>query len=84
MKFALPMHIVRVSLHHGLTMTETVRRALLRAGTLHEYLDTVVLIARLRVVKPWTDDDFNALTIACRTRNALVTEALAKYREDAA
>lgn len=65
-------------------MSEKIRAALVRAGTLEEYQATVVLIARLRARKPWTDDDFNALTIACRKRHVLVAEALAQYREDAA
>lgn len=59
-------------------MSDAVRAALIRAGTYEEYLDLVVQIARLRVVKPWTDDVFNQLTIACRRRNALEREALAK------
>ena len=65
-------------------MSDAIRRALIRAGTYQDYLETVVLIARLRVVKPWTDDNFNALLAACQKRNTLVAEALAKHREDAA
>lgn len=59
-------------------MSEQIRRALTRAGTLHEYQALVVQIARLRGKLPWTDDDFNALVIACRNRNALEAEALAQ------
>lgn len=59
-------------------MSDAVRRALTRAGTYQEFLELQVEILRLRAIKPWTDDDFNRLTIACQKRNALVTEALAK------